>query len=59
MSGLSSRNRTPVAEIAEYTYSYDAALRQLNIKPETLTITEESDSEKGFNENYNYLNSEI
>lgn len=31
--------------IADYSYSYEAALKQLNIKPETLSIT---DSESGF-----------
>jgi hypothetical protein len=29
----------------DYSYSYDAALKQLNIKPETLSIT---DSESDF-----------
>ena len=52
-------------QIAEYTYQYDAALKQLNIKPESLTITEDSDSESGYqqkltsNENHNYFNLEI
>lgn len=35
------------SQIADYSYSYEAALKQLNIKPETLSITDSESCEYG------------
>ena len=38
-------HKMPLNNIAEYSYSYEAALKQLNIKPESLSITDSDDFE--------------